>query len=99
MILQTGGYDFNTLKFAPYLDITIDVLDQVLQKSESMLCNSTVVSGGTKRVIADVEFVRVCQTDQQLTAAGLDKELILGHEVVCQRAIFRPSHPFRKTSR
>ncbi|TAF11344.1 MAG: theronine dehydrogenase [Nostocales cyanobacterium] len=35
-------------------------------------------------VIADVEFVGVCKTDQQLTAAGLDKELILGHEVVCQ---------------
>ncbi len=35
-------------------------------------------------VIADVEFVGVCKTDQQLTAAGLDCERILGHEVVCQ---------------
>ncbi|NEP20542.1 alcohol dehydrogenase catalytic domain-containing protein [Moorena sp. SIO3I6] len=34
-------------------------------------------------VIAKVEFVGVCKTDQQLTAAGLDKECILGHEVVC----------------
>ncbi|TAF11345.1 MAG: aminotransferase class III-fold pyridoxal phosphate-dependent enzyme [Nostocales cyanobacterium] len=55
MILQTGGYDLNTLKFAPYLDITyseidltINVLDQVLQKLGSMLCNSTVGSGGAK---------------------------------------------------
>lgn len=35
-------------------------------------------------VIAEVEFVGVCRTDQQLTAAGLDCERILGHEVVCQ---------------
>ncbi|HBE17857.1 MAG TPA: theronine dehydrogenase [Cyanobacteria bacterium UBA11149] len=35
-------------------------------------------------VIADVEFVGVCKTDQQLTAAGLDCERILGHEVVCK---------------
>lgn len=35
-------------------------------------------------VIADVEFVGVCKTDQQLTAAGLDAERILGHEVVCR---------------
>ena len=35
-------------------------------------------------VIADVEFVGVCKTDQQLTAAGLEEERILGHEVVCQ---------------
>jgi L-iditol 2-dehydrogenase len=35
-------------------------------------------------VIADVEFVGVCKTDQQLTIAGLDEERILGHEVVCR---------------
>lgn len=35
-------------------------------------------------VIADVEFVGVCKTDQQLTMAGLNEERILGHEVVCQ---------------
>lgn len=35
-------------------------------------------------VMADVEFVGVCKTDQQLTAEGLESELILGHEVVCQ---------------
>jgi L-iditol 2-dehydrogenase len=35
-------------------------------------------------VIANIEFVGVCKTDQQLTAVGLDSELILGHEVVCQ---------------
>ncbi|NMG11474.1 alcohol dehydrogenase catalytic domain-containing protein [Brasilonema sp. UFV-L1] len=35
-------------------------------------------------VIANVEYVGVCKTDQQLTAAGLDSERILGHEVVCQ---------------
>ncbi|WP_017720122.1 zinc-binding dehydrogenase [Kamptonema formosum] len=35
-------------------------------------------------VIADVEFVGICKTDQQLTAAGLDSERILGHEVVCK---------------
>lgn len=55
MILQTGGYDLNTLKFAPYLDITyleidltIAILDQVLQKLGVMLCDSAVVSGGAK---------------------------------------------------
>ncbi|HBE17856.1 MAG TPA: aspartate aminotransferase family protein [Cyanobacteria bacterium UBA11149] len=39
MVLQTGGYDLNTLKFAPYLDITyseidrtIGILDLVLEK-------------------------------------------------------------------
>jgi len=35
-------------------------------------------------VIADVEWVGVCKTDQQLTAAGLDCERVLGHEVVCK---------------
>lgn len=35
-------------------------------------------------LIADVEFVGVCKTDQQLTATGLDRDCILGHEVVCR---------------
>ncbi|CAD5967062.1 Threonine dehydrogenase family Zn-dependent dehydrogenase [Planktothrix tepida] len=35
-------------------------------------------------VIADVEFVGVCKTDQQLTMMGLEQERILGHEVVCR---------------
>ncbi|MBD2150947.1 aminotransferase class III-fold pyridoxal phosphate-dependent enzyme [Pseudanabaena sp. FACHB-1277] len=46
MILQTGGYNLNTLKFAPYLDIThqeidlvIEMLDQVLQKLGVVLNN------------------------------------------------------------
>ncbi|MBC6418333.1 MAG: alcohol dehydrogenase catalytic domain-containing protein [Prochloron sp. SP5CPC1] len=38
----------------------------------------------TGETIGDVEFVGVCKTDQQLTATGLEKELILGHEVVCR---------------
>lgn len=44
MILQTGGYDLNTLKFAPHLDITyeeidrtIGILDQVLEKFSKYL--------------------------------------------------------------
>ncbi|MCL2932375.1 MAG: aspartate aminotransferase family protein [Trichodesmium sp. MAG_R03] len=43
MILQTGGYDLNTLKFAPHLDITyeeidrtIGILDQVLENFEKL---------------------------------------------------------------
>lgn len=47
MILQTGGYDLNVLKFAPHLDISyeeidrmIGVLDQVLEKLGSSLINS-----------------------------------------------------------
>lgn len=34
-------------------------------------------------LIADVKYVGVCKTDQQLTATGLEQECILGHEVVC----------------
>jgi 4-aminobutyrate aminotransferase/(S)-3-amino-2-methylpropionate transaminase len=55
MILQTGGYDLNVLKFAPYLDIsyeeidrTIGVLDQVLQELGSMLSTQSVPEGGVK---------------------------------------------------
>ncbi len=35
-------------------------------------------------VIADVEYVGVCKTDQQITTEGLEAECILGHEVVCK---------------
>ncbi|NEO94844.1 MAG: aspartate aminotransferase family protein [Moorea sp. SIO3G5] len=52
MILQTGGYDLNVLKFAPYLDIsyeeidcTIGVLDQVLQKLDILLCPTAETAG------------------------------------------------------
>ncbi|PHJ60073.1 4-aminobutyrate aminotransferase [Nostoc linckia z18] len=55
MVLQTGGYDLNTLKFAPYLDITyseidltIAVLDQVLQKLGAKLSPTSVVLGGVR---------------------------------------------------
>ncbi|MDF5733296.1 MAG: aminotransferase class III-fold pyridoxal phosphate-dependent enzyme [Rhizonema sp. PD38] len=55
MILQTGGYDLNVLKFAPYLDIsyeeidcTIAVLDQVLQKLGPMLSTQSMHKGGVK---------------------------------------------------
>ena len=34
--------------------------------------------------IANVEFVGVCKTDQQLTTLGSEKDLVLGHEVVCR---------------
>ena len=34
--------------------------------------------------LAKVEFVGMCQTDQQLTRTGLPEERILGHEVVCR---------------
>lgn len=34
-------------------------------------------------LIADVKYVGVCKTDQQLMQAGLEKDCILGHEVVC----------------
>jgi hypothetical protein len=45
---------------------------------------STPVNVQSGEVIADVEFVGVCKTDQQLTMAGLDEDRILGHEVVCR---------------
>ena len=52
MILQTGGYDLNVLKFAPYLDIsyeeidcTIGVLDQVLHKLDILLCPTAETAG------------------------------------------------------
>lgn len=34
--------------------------------------------------IANVEFVGVCKTDQQLTSLGSAEDLVLGHEVVCR---------------
>jgi L-iditol 2-dehydrogenase len=34
-------------------------------------------------VLADVQYVGICKTDEQLTAVGLASERILGHEVVC----------------
>jgi 4-aminobutyrate aminotransferase / (S)-3-amino-2-methylpropionate transaminase / 5-aminovalerate transaminase len=53
MIIQTGGYDLNVLKFAPHLDISyeeidriIGVLDQVLQKLSLMLSSQSVPEGG-----------------------------------------------------
>lgn len=55
MILQTGGYDLNVLKFAPYLDIsyeeidrTIGVLDQVLEKLGPMLSTQSLATGGVQ---------------------------------------------------
>lgn len=116
MVLQTGGYDLNVLKFAPHLDITyeeidrmIGVLNLVLKKLESLLVNSKIIasSGKMKAVVlsqanhlkirqvpipnptkmgellADVRFVGVCKTDQQLMEKGLEKDCILGHEIVC----------------
>ena len=44
---------------------------------------STPTNSQEGELIADVKFVGVCKTDQQLTATGLEKECILGHEVVC----------------
>ncbi len=48
MILQTGGYDLNTFKLAPYLDIsyeeidrTVGILDQVFHKLGASLENSS----------------------------------------------------------
>ncbi|MEC4893834.1 MAG: alcohol dehydrogenase catalytic domain-containing protein [Oscillatoria sp. PMC 1051.18] len=34
-------------------------------------------------LVADVKFVGVCKTDQQLMQTGIEKDCILGHEVVC----------------
>jgi len=55
MVLQTGGYDLNTLKFAPYLDITyseidrtIGILDQVLQKLGEKLFPIALVQGSVQ---------------------------------------------------
>ncbi|MEC4985770.1 MAG: alcohol dehydrogenase catalytic domain-containing protein [Oscillatoria sp. PMC 1068.18] len=36
-----------------------------------------------EELVADVKFVGVCKTDQQLMQTGIEKDCILGHEVVC----------------
>ncbi len=35
-------------------------------------------------VVADVQYVGICKTDEQLTREGQMKGVVLGHEVVCQ---------------
>lgn len=57
----------------------------VLSKANKIEIRQVPIPKDTQdqELIADVKFVGVCKTDQQLTATGLDKECILGHEVVC----------------
>jgi len=57
------------------------VLSQANQVEVREVPTPTNIKEG--ELIADVKFVGVCKTDQQLTATGLDQECILGHEVVC----------------
>ena len=58
------------------------VLSQANQIEIRQVPTPTLTQDG--ELIADVEFVGVCKTDQQLTATGLDRDCILGHEVVCR---------------